>query len=137
MRSQPAGMDRPLTGKTKYRPWLVYLIATLYGGWFLFTASSRANPLTDAISRFVPGGTAMMICASWLVLLPIGQGPFNIPSFLTLSLQILLLITLLFLPIALRFHPVATFLILAFLCAEGNWFIPKWEARWKTKHEAK
>jgi hypothetical protein len=126
-----------LTNERKYRPWLAYLIAFLYGGWFLFIASPLSNPLIGTLSRYVPGWPATLIWAWWLVLLPISQGSLIKPVNLRVSLYVSVLITSLFLPIAIHFHPVTTFLISVLFCAEAFWFMPRWKTRSKRQHEGK
>jgi hypothetical protein len=54
----------------KNRRWLGYLILFLYGGWFFFVTSSSAlsNRITGSLSQYLPGWSATMIWASWLIL---------------------------------------------------------------------
>jgi len=93
---------QPLTSEKKSRLWLGYLIAALYFGWFGLTAWS--NRPIEALSRYIPGWVATLIWASWLILMPIGRGPLDIPENLRVSLDVLFLISCLLLPIVVRFH---------------------------------
>jgi hypothetical protein len=110
----------------KYGPWLGYLTVGLYYGWFVLAASS--NGPVEAVSRYVPGWLAMAIWASWLLLIPVGRGPLRIPEYLRVSLAVLFLLTCMLLPIAVRFHLVATLLISGVGCVELFWLIPRWKA---------
>jgi hypothetical protein len=115
----------------KYRLWLGYLIAGLYVGWFISAASS--NRPIEALSRYIPGWLATLIWASWLILAPIARGPLNIPKFLRVSLEILLLIAYLLLPVAIRFYPMDTFLIVGLFFIEIFWLIPRWKTKWNRR----
>lgn len=110
----------------KYGPWLGYLIVGLYYGWFVL-AASPGGPV-EAVSRYVPGWLATAIWASWLVLIPIGRGPFRIPEYLQASLAVLFLLSTMLLPISVHFHLVATLLISGVVFVEAIWLIPLWKA---------
>jgi len=109
-----------------------YLIVGLYYGWFVLTASS--NRPVEAVSRYVPGWLATLIWGCWLLLIPIGLGPLDVPKYLRDSLEVLFLLTCLLLPVAVRLHLVATLFISALGCVELLWLIPRWKARWKREH---
>jgi hypothetical protein len=120
-----------LMSGNKNRRWLGYLILFLYGGWFFFVTSSSAlsNRITGSLSQYLPGWSATMIWASWLILLPIEQGIFSVPNMVQVSLHILLLMTCLVLPIAMRFHQDITLLVTALFFIELLWLIPQWKSK--------
>ena len=117
-----------MTSEKQSRLWLGYLIAALYFGWFGLTAWS--NRPIEALSRYIPGWHATLIWASWLILMPIGRGPLDIPENLRVSLDVLFLISCLLLPIAVRFHFAATLLISGLFFIELFWLIPQWKTKW-------
>ena len=82
------------------------------------------------VSRYIPGWLATLVLASWLILLPIGLIPLNIPEYLRVSLGVLFIISTLLLPVAAHFHPVATFSIGGVECIEIYWLIPRWKTKW-------
>jgi hypothetical protein len=49
----------------------------------------------------------------------------------------LLLVSFLLLPVAVRFHFIATLLISGLFCIELFWLIPQWKARCTREHERK
>ena len=75
----------------KHRPWLSYLLVGLYFGWFIW-ATPSSRPIR-AISRYLPGWLATVIWGLWLILLPIGQGPLDVPAYLRVSLEVSFVIT--------------------------------------------
>jgi hypothetical protein len=112
----------------KYR-WIGYLIICLYYGWFII-ATPSGRPV-EFLSRYVNGWLATAIWASWLVLAPIGFGPLDIPERLRTSFQVLLLISCMLLPVAIRFFPLATVLIVGLLFMELVLLIPWWKRKWQ------
>lgn len=122
---------QPFSSGNKYRRSLGYLILFLYGGWFFFVTSSSAlsNRITGGLSRYLPGWSATLIWASWLILLPVEQGIFSVPGALQACLYILLLMTCLVLPIAMRLHPDITALITTLFLIELFWLIPQWKLK--------
>jgi hypothetical protein len=120
-----------LMSRNKNRRLLGYLILFLYGGWFFFLTSSSAisNRITGSLSRYLPGWSATLILASWLILLPIEQGTFNLPDLVQVPLHILLLMNFLVYPIAIHFHPDITILITALFFIEVSWLIPRWKSK--------
>jgi hypothetical protein len=119
----------------KYRLWLGYLISILYGGWFLWAASS--NQHVEALSRYIPGWFATLIWALWPILLPIGQGPLDIPVYFRVSLYVSYLISGMFFPVALRFYPFAATFIGCIIMVEYYWVIPRWKKKWNRDLEPK
>jgi hypothetical protein len=124
---------RPLTSEKNYRLWLGYMIVGLYFGWFILTALS-SRPV-EALSRYIPGWLATLTWASSLILIPIGRGPLKIPENLRVSLDVLLLVSFLLLPVAVHFHFTATLLISGLFCSELFWLIPQWKAKWNRDHK--
>jgi hypothetical protein len=109
----------PLSGKNKYR-WIGYIAVSSYFGWFVLSAWSH-KPV-EILSRYLPGRFATEIYASWLVLTPI---ILLIKSeTLRTSLVLFLLASGMLLPVAMRFFPLATFLIFILFLIELYLLIP-------------
>ena len=113
----------------KYLLLIGYLIMGLYFGWFIWTAWSD-RPI-EVLSHYVPGRVAILIWASWLILAPIGRGPLDVPETIRASLAVLFPISCLLLPVAVRFHIVASAIVGVVLIIEQVWLIPWWKTRSK------
>jgi hypothetical protein len=114
-----------LTTRKQYGTLIGLLIAAL---WFFLTA--YPDRLAEGISRYIPGWFAILVLASWLVLIPILHGPQSLARhWQVVLLAIFVSITFLLSPVYSYFHPWATTLIGALCILENDWLIP----RWKTK----
>jgi hypothetical protein len=116
-----------LVSLMKYRLWLGYLIIGSYYGWFIFAASS--NRFIEGLSRYIPGWLATLIWASWLNIIPLSEGPLDIPENLQVALGGLFLISSLLLPVAFHFYFVTNLLLLGLVCIERFVFLPRWHAK--------
>jgi hypothetical protein len=114
-------------GKTSHL-WRSFVIPGLYAGWFIWAAAS--NRPAEVLSQYIPGWFAMLVWMSSPILLPLGQGPLDIPSYLYVALYVSYLIAGVLLPVALHFYPVAATLIAGLVMIEFYWVIPRWREKW-------
>jgi hypothetical protein len=106
--------------------WLVLRVFILAAWW--------PNGPVEIVSRYVPGWSAVAIWALWLLLIPIGRGPFRVPEYVQVSLAVLFLLTCMLLPVAVRFHPVLSITVLVLGYVEAYWLMPRWKAS-RQQHE--
>lgn len=111
-----------MTIRKQYVTWIGRLIGALILVWFFFAAYS--DRLADGISRLIPVWFAILVLASWLVLIPLIpmlRGPLSVVG--RVSLAIFVLISFLLYPVYAHFHPWATTVIITLCVLEGYWLI--------------
>jgi hypothetical protein len=101
--------------------WALVLIAGPFLAWLLFTDSSYSKHLTDVLSGIVPGWLATAAWAVALLFAAISMAPLPKPGYVLIASYAFLLLSFVFFPVSLRFHPVLSVVILVSLYVEVYW----------------
>src|SRR5665213_835561 len=101
--------------------WFLVLIAGPFLAWLLFTDTSYSKHLTDVLSGIVQGWLAIAAWALALLFAAISMGPLPKPGYILIASYALLLLSFVFFPVSLRFHPALSIVILVSLYVEIYW----------------
>jgi uncharacterized membrane protein YhdT len=101
--------------------WALVLIAGPFLVWLLFADTSYSRHLTDALSGIVPGWLAIAAWALALLFAAIVMAPLARRGYIVIVSCLLLLLSCVFFPVSLRFHPVLSVVILVSLYVEVYW----------------
>jgi hypothetical protein len=85
---------------------------------------------TDFVTRYIPISLAPLNWVLGLALLAICMGPLLMPRYLSIPLNVLCVISVLFFLGSWRYHPVFSPVIGVLSYVEMNWLIPWWETIW-------
>jgi Na+/H+ antiporter NhaB len=91
--------------------------------------SPRTLAVADFVTRYIPSWLAPVNWALLLFLLAVCGGPLLKPKYLSLVLNVLLWVSILFFLGSWNFHPSMSPVISVLGFIEWNWVIPQWEAK--------
>jgi hypothetical protein len=98
--------------------WALVLIAGPFLAWLFFADTTYSKHLTDVLSGIVAGWVATAAWALALLFAAIVMAPLHRPGYVLIASYALLLLSLVFFPVSLRFHPVLSIVILVLLYVE-------------------
>ena len=114
-------------GKSKLLFWLGVASVLLVN--FLIVPMIPTLAVADYVTRYMPMSLAPLNWVLGLALLAICMGPLLMPRYLSIPLNILCVISVLFFLGSWRHYPIASPVIGVFSYVEMNWLIPWWETK--------
>ncbi|HTC62077.1 MAG TPA: hypothetical protein VK709_04485 [Candidatus Saccharimonadales bacterium] len=116
-------------GESKRRYWFG-VAAVLLIMWLIVPKLSVIPiALADFVTPYIPIRLAPLNWALCLILIAVCQGPLLMPKYLSIPLNVLWAVSVLFLLGSWRFHPIFTPIIGVVGYIEMNWLMPLWEAQ--------
>jgi hypothetical protein len=114
-------------GKSKLLFWLSVAFVVLVK--LLIEPLIPTQAAADFVARYIPISLAPLNWVLGLVLLAICTGPLLMPRYLSIPLDILCVMSVLFFLGSWRYHPVFSPVIGVLSYVEMNWLIPWWETK--------
>jgi hypothetical protein len=114
-------------GKSKLLFWIGVAVALVIK--FLIVPMIPTQAVADFVTRYIPISLAPLNWVLGLALLAYCLGPLLMPKYLSIPLNVLCVVSVLFFLGSWRFHPVFSPVISALAYVEMNWLIPWWETK--------
>jgi hypothetical protein len=114
-------------GKSKLLFWLGVAFIVLIKLLIVLMIPTRA--VADFVTRYIPISLAPLNWVLGLALLAICLGPLLMPRYLSIPLNVLCVVSVLFFLGSWRFHPAFSPVIGVLAYVEMNWLIPWWETK--------
>src|ERR1700724_1726115 len=112
--------------------WLYFALGVLIQFVVVPRLTTHTLTLADFASHYIPSWLAPVNWAVSLFLIAICEGPLLTPKYLSIALNVLLLVSILFFLGSWHFHPSVSPVISVLAYIEMYWLIPRSEAKWNS-----
>jgi hypothetical protein len=113
--------------------WLAWATLALIMLWLILSVTKETLRVVAVIGVYVPPWFAIADLVLAPTLITIAGSPIRMRAELRFMLNALFLCSFSYLYLSYRRHPLATVTVIAIICADAFWLMPKWHRWYRTR----